>query len=662
MSTRPSSSPRARRRPQRRPTSTPMSTDAGSTPPGAARVRRLRRLHEVNQRNQELLHRLLHEAADHPGRRALPVRHKATTSWPARTRHDRRAGIEPLRPQLDAIDAIESVADVRAARAAARAPRRRRALRPRIHRRLRGRERVPRVRRAGRPRASRPRLLPQATTSGPSRSSTRIAPTSRRSSATSAVAEATPPARPTRSSPSSAASPRRPCTLEQQRDPTLTLNRHTLDDARRADAPLRPGQLRARDRRDAAHRQRRLPRLLPRARRSALADTSRRDPPATTSAGTSSRRYASALPPGVRGRGASRSTAAGSRGQQEQHERSKRVIDAIGAGPRRGARAASTSTRRSRRRPRTARAHGRGTCCRRWARAIRDPPRGWAPQTRAQALAQARRVRAQDRLPGRVARRASALEIGRDLLRRQPAAPPRASSSTASSGRARASRSTGRVGACPPHIVNAYYHPTLNEIVFPAGILQPPFFDADADDAVNYGGIGMVIGARDHPRLRRPGPPLRRRRRACATGGREKDASELHARCADQLVDAVRRLRRCSDDVHVNGQLTLGENIADLGGLAHGVRRARARSPPSDAPAIDGFTPAQRFFLANATLWRANITRRATRARWPGSTRISPRGCRATARSPTSRRSRTAFGLPDDAPIIRPPERASEIW
>ena len=70
-----------------------------------------------------------------------------------------------------------------------------------------------------------------------------------------------------------------------------------------------------------------------------------------------------------------------------------------------------------------------------------------------------------------------------------------------------------------PQTVNAYYNPVRNEIVFPAAILQPPFFDPDADDAVNYGGIGARHRPRDGPRLRRPGPPLRREGRSCATGG-----------------------------------------------------------------------------------------------------------------------------------------------
>ena len=125
----------------------------------------------------------------------------------------------------------------------------------------------------------------------------------------------------------------------------------------------------------------------------------------------------------------------------------------------------------------------------------------------------------------------------------------------------------------PAHIVNAYYHPTLNEIVFPAGILQPPLFDAEADDAVNFGGIGMVIAHEITHGFDDQG------RRFDADGALRdwwtpEDAERFTA-LADRLVaqfDAYTVL----DDVHVNGRLTLGENIADLGGLALAAARPRA--------------------------------------------------------------------------------------
>ena len=149
----------------------------------------------------------------------------------------------------------------------------------------------------------------------------------------------------------------------------------------------------------------------------------------------------------------------------------------------------------------------------------------------------------------------------------------------------------------PAHIVNAYYHPSLNEIVVPAGILQPPLFDAEADDAVNFGGIGMVIAHEITHGFDDQG------RRFDADGAlREwwtaEDAERFNA-LAERLVDQFAAYT-VLDGVAVNGRLTLGENIADLGGMAL-AQRAHARVA-ADAPEIDGLTPAQRFFLANATL------------------------------------------------------------
>ena len=109
------------------------------------------------------------------------------------------------------------------------------------------------------------------------------------------------------------------------------------------------------------------------------------------------------------------------------------------------------------------------------------------------------------------------------------------------------------------------------------------------------------------------------------------------------------------DDVHVNGRLTLGENIADLGGLAL-AQRAHARVADG-APEIDGLTPAQRFFLANATLWRANISPELQRT-LAGIDPHSPRALRVLGPVSNLEAFRDAFGLPDDAPIMRPPRGA----
>ena len=152
-----------------------------------------------------------------------------------------------------------------------------------------------------------------------------------------------------------------------------------------------------------------------------------------------------------------------------------------------------------------------------------------------------------------------------------------------------------------PHIVNAYYNPTLNEIVFPAAILQPPYFDVKADDALNYGGIGMVIGHEithgfdDRGRLYDARGNLREWWSA-------EDSRRYTERA--QRVELQYGSYEGVDGVKVNGKLTLGENLSDVGGLKiayYALQRALQERP---AQAIDGFTAEQRFFLSFAQGWR----------------------------------------------------------
>jgi len=164
-----------------------------------------------------------------------------------------------------------------------------------------------------------------------------------------------------------------------------------------------------------------------------------------------------------------------------------------------------------------------------------------------------------------------------------------------------------------PQTVNAYYHPLLNEIAFPAAILQPPFFDFKADDAVNYGGIGAAIGHEMTHGFDDQG-------RKYDKNGNLKDwwtkedekrfnkRAELLAKQYDNYV-AV-------DDAHVNGKLTLGENIADLGGLSISydafIKTLETNKGKDYAnKKIDGFTPPQRFFLAWGQVWRRNIRKKS---------------------------------------------------
>lgn len=155
-----------------------------------------------------------------------------------------------------------------------------------------------------------------------------------------------------------------------------------------------------------------------------------------------------------------------------------------------------------------------------------------------------------------------------------------------------------------PQTVNAYYNPSNNEIVFPAGILQPPFFNKDADDAVNYGAIGVVIGHEMTHGFDDQG------RKYDKVGNMNdwwtKEDAERFAKKTAELAKEYDKYTML-DSLHVNGNLTMGENIADLGGLniAHDamLRAFDGKTPQS----IQGFTADQRFFLSYATIWRQSI-------------------------------------------------------
>ncbi len=157
-----------------------------------------------------------------------------------------------------------------------------------------------------------------------------------------------------------------------------------------------------------------------------------------------------------------------------------------------------------------------------------------------------------------------------------------------------------------PPTVNAYYNPTANEIVFPAGILQPPFFDAEADDAVNYGGMGAVIGHEITHGFDDQGRKFDAK--GNLTDWWTKEDSERFDKLAKVIEDQYSAYVAI-DSLHVNGKLTLGENIADLGGLAvayQALRKELDKRPMLQK--IDGMTPPQRFFMAWAQMWRRNYT------------------------------------------------------
>jgi putative endopeptidase len=156
-----------------------------------------------------------------------------------------------------------------------------------------------------------------------------------------------------------------------------------------------------------------------------------------------------------------------------------------------------------------------------------------------------------------------------------------------------------------PQTVNAYYNPTTNEICFPAGILQPPFFNADADDAVNYGAIGVVIGHEMTHGFDDQGRNYDKDGNL-AEWWTPEDAEKFNA-LADILVRQYDEII-VLDDVHANGRYTLGENIADQGGLLISYEAYENSLKDMARPAdIDGFTDTQRFYLGYAGLWAQNI-------------------------------------------------------
>jgi putative endopeptidase len=149
--------------------------------------------------------------------------------------------------------------------------------------------------------------------------------------------------------------------------------------------------------------------------------------------------------------------------------------------------------------------------------------------------------------------------------------------------------------------VNAYYNDVFNEIVFPAGILQPPFFDLNADDATNYGAIGMVIGHEMTHGFDDQG-------RQYDKDGNLKDwwtpeDAEKFKQKAKMVVDQYSQYT-VLDSIHVNGELTLGENLADIGGIAIAYDAFKMTKEGQSQDKIDGFTPDQRFFLGFAQAWR----------------------------------------------------------
>ncbi len=211
-----------------------------------------------------------------------------------------------------------------------------------------------------------------------------------------------------------------------------------------------------------------------------------------------------------------------------------------------------------------------------------------------------------------------------------------------------------------PQTVNAYFNPLQNEIVFPAGILQPPFFDVDMDDAVNYGAIGVVIGHEMTHCYDDQG------RKYDEHGNlndwwTDADAKAFEAR-AQKLADQYGAYEALPG-LKVNGRLTLGENIADLGGVTiayDALQRDLARDP-SKRKNIDGFTPEQRFFLSFSQIWRTNWREAELRRRITTDPH-SPGQFRAIGPEVNLQQFYDAFGIKEGAPLWRPPDQRAIIW
>ncbi|MGZ2368290.1 M13 family metallopeptidase [Ancylomarina sp. YFZ004] len=209
-----------------------------------------------------------------------------------------------------------------------------------------------------------------------------------------------------------------------------------------------------------------------------------------------------------------------------------------------------------------------------------------------------------------------------------------------------------------PQTVNAYYHPLLNEVVFPAAILQPPFFYMNGDDAVNYGAIGVVIGHEMTHGFDDSG------RRFDKDGNMRdwwtsEDTEKFNAR-AQKLTDQFNGFQ-AFDDLNVDGKLTLGENIADYGGLTVAME-AYKMSLNGEKPAdIEGFNNMQRFFLSYSKVWRGNVRDTYLRKLIKEDVH-SPGRYRVNGGLFNIPEFYTAFEINETDPLYRSEEQRAKIW
>jgi predicted metalloendopeptidase len=209
-----------------------------------------------------------------------------------------------------------------------------------------------------------------------------------------------------------------------------------------------------------------------------------------------------------------------------------------------------------------------------------------------------------------------------------------------------------------PQTVNAYYNPEMNEIVFPAAILQPPFFNVQADDAVNYGGIGAVIGHEISHGFDDQGSQYDEK-------GNLRDwwTKDDHTRFAAKTAALVKQYSAYSPlpGYNVNGELTLGENIADNSGLAIAYKAYKLSLGGKEAPVIDGMTGDQRFYLGWAQVWRGKVRDNAVIVRIKVDPHSPPefRGNGTVKNQPGFY---SAFGVKEGDAMYLPPDQRVLMW
>lgn len=209
-----------------------------------------------------------------------------------------------------------------------------------------------------------------------------------------------------------------------------------------------------------------------------------------------------------------------------------------------------------------------------------------------------------------------------------------------------------------PQTVNAYYNPTMNEIVFPAAILQPPFFNLEADDAVNYGGIGAVIGHEmghgfDDQGAKFDGEGNMR------DWWTEADLKAFEAK-GNALITQYSGYK-VFDDLNVNGELTLGENIGDLSGVTIAYKAYKMSLNGQEAPVIDGLTGDQRFFMGFSQIWRVKMKEEAMRNR-VATDPHSPGHFRALGALSNMPEFYTTYDVKEGDKMYLAPEKRVKIW